>query len=88
MVWNVWILFEFVVPKDFNISISYNFWIKITFINLTNKLTIHKVIVVFPGYIVKDLGYFKLNKRHVSSQGGANNLGGCETQEGDGTPLK
>ena len=50
--------------------------------------TIHKVIVVFPGYIVKDLGYFKLNKRHVSSQGGANNLGGCETQEGDGTPLK
>ena len=33
-------------------------------------------IVVFSNHVDKDLDYFLLNKRHVSSQGGANKSGG------------
>ena len=55
--------------KTLTIAFNKNFDYKTTFENSHFTPTIYKVDVVFPGHIDKDLGYFQLNKRHVSSQG-------------------
>ena len=56
LVRNVCIIFENTLPLAFNTIVDY----KITFVNSHQTTTIHKVIVVFPGHIDKDLGYYSL----------------------------